>query len=77
MAVDFDAIRANAADQGIILQEVAIVYEDLTDEEMLTPAARGLVGASVGRARGAAGKVHGIRRGTFPPQGRGVHYLGA
>ena len=76
MAVDFDAVRANAAEQGIILQEVAIMYEGLTDEEMLTLAARGLIGRSLGRPGALPGKFMAEGEALFPDKAVGVHYLG-
>jgi hypothetical protein len=77
MAVDFDAVRANAADQGILLQEVAIMYEGLTDEEILTLAARDLVGVSLGRPGALLGKFTEDGQALFPHKAVAVHYLGA
>jgi hypothetical protein len=34
MGVDFDAVRRNAAAQGLSLGEIAIFYENLTYEEI-------------------------------------------
>ena len=34
MGVDFDAVRANAAKEGIPLNEIAIVYRNLTEIEI-------------------------------------------
>jgi hypothetical protein len=34
MPVDFEAVRRNAAEQGVDLQEITIKYEGLTAEEL-------------------------------------------
>jgi len=77
MAVDFDAVRANAAEQGIILQEVAIMCEGLTDEEVRILTDRGLVGVSLGRPGALLGKFTAEGEALFPQKAVGVHYLGA
>lgn len=33
MLVDFDAVRTNAAAQGVPLSEISIFYQNLTEEE--------------------------------------------
>jgi hypothetical protein len=75
VAVDFDAIRANAAAEGIILQEIAIMYEGLTDEEVQTMTALGLVGMHLGRPGALLGKFTSTGEALFPHKAVGVHYL--
>lgn len=43
MPVDFDAVRRNAAKQGLSLSEVSIFYEGLTEEEIASLDACGLI----------------------------------
>lgn len=77
MAVDFDAVRRNAADQGLILQEIAIMYEGLTDEEVQTLTERGLVGVALERPGALLGKFTSDGEALFPHKAVGIHYLGA
>jgi hypothetical protein len=48
MAVDFDEVRKNVAEQGLDLGGIAILYEGLTDGELFELSDRGL-GRGAGR----------------------------
>jgi hypothetical protein len=77
MAVDFDAVKRNAAAQDILLQEVAIVYKGLTDEEVRVLTKRGLVGVPLGKEGELLWKFTPEGETLFPDKAVGVHYLGA
>jgi len=74
MAVDFDAVRKNAKEQGVPLAEIAIIYENLTTDEIATLKQQRLLthdeGATLGRFM-ADGRV------MFPEKATGVLSLGA
>jgi hypothetical protein len=44
VAVDFEKVKANAADQGLELREIAMMYEGLTEDEVETLENPGLEG---------------------------------
>jgi hypothetical protein len=77
MAVDFAAVRANADKQGIDLQEIAICYENLTEEEARVLTTRNLIGKDLGRAGAVLGKFTSSGEALFPDKAVGVLYLGA
>lgn len=45
MPVDFDLVRANAAADGIPLSQIAVIYKDLSYNELQSLRAAGLVAA--------------------------------
>jgi hypothetical protein len=72
MAVDFEAVRRNAAIQGLDLQEIAIIYEGLSEEELQTLEACGLVGRHL-EARGSVlGRFTKDGEALFPTKAAGV-----
>jgi hypothetical protein len=76
MPVDFRAVRATADHDGIDLQEVAIHYENLTEEEMKLLRARNLVGKELGPGS-ILGKFTSSGEALFEDKATGVLYLGA
>ena len=75
MTVDFDAVRRNAKEQGVPLAEIAIIYENLTADEI----------GMLNQNRLVAHELEGKLLGRFIPDGRvmfpekavGVYSLGA
>lgn len=41
--VDFDAVRKNAAEQGVSLDQISILYDGLTEEEIASMEIMGLL----------------------------------
>jgi hypothetical protein len=74
--VDFDKVRENAQKEGISLQEIAIVYKDLTFLEL---EALKRVGGYVSESDNAVVLGRFIADGTvlFPEKATSVLYLGA
>jgi hypothetical protein len=75
--VDFDKVRTNAAEQGIPLTEIAILYEDLNAEQVAALKEQGLVAypnengpALVGRFKADGGVM-------FPEKATGIYSLAA
>jgi hypothetical protein len=72
---DFDAIRATAAKEGINLQEVAIVYDELSESELTEMISAGLVAESSGpKILGRFGLDGAV---MFPEKATAAIYLGA
>jgi len=68
MAVDFDAVKKNAVEQGLDLQGITILYEGLTDSELLELSARGL-GRGAGRPGAWLGRFTEDGRVLFSREG--------
>jgi hypothetical protein len=75
MSLDFDAIRANAANDGIDLAGVAIIYEGLTSEELAQMRAVGRIARETEQT--VLGKFAGDGTVMFPDKAIRVIYLGA
>ena len=76
MCLDFDEIRRNAQEQGVNLQEIAIVYAGLTDDQIETLNAKGLLVKNLGNG-GGMGKFDAKGEVLFAEMAVQVLYLGA
>lgn len=73
--VDFDAIRKNAANEGISLQQIAIFYKDLSPGEIAVMEEFCLITDRTGDSIVARFTENGDA--MFPQKATGVYYLGA
>ena len=76
MPIDFDAVRRNAAREGIDLQEIAIKYEGLTADELLELGAHQEVTNDLGSGSVLA-KFPLEGTPLFPSKASAVLYFGA
>ena len=76
MCLNFDEIRQNAQEQGVNLQEIAIVYKGLTDNQIETMNAKGLLVQKLGNG-GGIGKFSAEGEVLFAEMAVQVLYLGA
>lgn len=73
--VNIEAVKRNAAAQGIVLQEIAIFYAGLTDAEKSLMQEQNLLKQDNGNIVIATFTNSG--EALFPEKIKGVHYLGA
>jgi hypothetical protein len=73
--VDIELIKRNALTQGIVLQEIAILYIALTDEEKNCLRELNLLKYDVGNT--AIANLHDSGEALFPEKIKGVEFLGA
>jgi hypothetical protein len=73
--VDFAEIVKNAADQGIDLNEITLIYEDVSDEELIALQSHNLVATRT--ARCVLGKFNKEGLALFPDKVTGVYSLSA
>ncbi len=76
MAVDFDEVRKTVAEDGLDLRGVGILYEGLTDKELLELSALGL-GRAVGRPGAWLGRFTEDGQALFPTKAVAVFTLEA
>ena len=74
MVVDFDSVRKNAAEQGIDLSKIAILYEGLTASEILSLEEAGCVAYKAEKC--VIGKFTKEGREMFGTKAVGVYYPG-
>lgn len=72
---DIETVKKNAKAQGIVLQQIAILYDGLTDEEKNALRALHLLKSESGSSAIAAFSDCGDA--LFPEKIKGVHYLAA
>jgi hypothetical protein len=75
MAVDFDAVRRNANEQGVPLAEIAIIYGDLTPDEIAMLKQEQLLTHQTDST--LLGRFMADGRVMFPEKAIGVYSLGA
>jgi hypothetical protein len=75
LSVDFKKVIKNAQDQGIDLQEIAIQYEDLTDEEINLLGNHQVITNNSGSTVLAKFPLEGMP--ILQTKAKYVHYLGA
>jgi hypothetical protein len=73
MSVDFEAVRRNAAIQGLSLTEITIFYENLTDEEIRSLEVAGLIVSRTSKV--FIGKFAPDGSVMFPEKSIGVYSL--
>lgn len=76
MAVNFAEISKNAADQGVNLAELAIVYEDLSRRELKKMNEAGLLAKELGNGK-CLGRFATDGTAMFESKATGVLYLAA
>lgn len=75
--VDFDAVRRNAADDGIPLSEIAIKYENLTAPEFAELERQGVLTHSLPNGGSALAKFTANGDALFPAKAVAVLHLAA
>jgi hypothetical protein len=77
VALNFDEIRRNAAEQSISLSEIAIIYDGISDEQFEALNRQGLVVSGDGESGKCVGRFTNDGEVLFPDMATGVLYLGA